>query len=110
MQIPFQYSLHIENKNTPLEHKEFLAQQETDPRYELAKRLVADIPTNVTLLTYNMKFEKSVIKNLADTFTEFSVALMKIHDNIQDLMIPFQKKDYYTSAIKILWTGYFGYG
>lgn len=100
MQIPFQYSLHIENENTPLEHKEFLVQQGSDPRYELAKRLVADIPTNVTLLTYNMKFEKSVIKNLADTFTEFSVALMKIHDNIQDLMTPFQKKDYYTPAMR----------
>ena len=45
MQIPFQYSLHIENENTTLEHKEFLAQQGTDTRYKLAKRLVADIPT-----------------------------------------------------------------
>jgi len=44
MQIPFQYSLHIENENEPLKHKEFLAIQGLDPRYELAKRLVADIP------------------------------------------------------------------
>ena len=56
--------------------------------------------TSVTVLAYNMKFEKGVIKNLADTFTEFSVALMKIHDNIQDLMTSFQKKDYYTPAMK----------
>ena len=32
MQIPFQYSLHIENENTPLEYKEFLAQRGTDQR------------------------------------------------------------------------------
>jgi len=100
MQIPFQYSLHIEDENAPLKHKEFLALHGTDPRYELAKKLVEDIPTNVTVLTYNMKFEKDVIKNLADTFTEFSVILMEIHNNIQDLMIPFQKKYYYTPTMK----------
>jgi len=100
MQIPFQYSLHIEFENKPLEHKEFLAIQGVDPRYELAKRLVADIPDDVTVLAYNMGFEKGVIKKLANMFEEFSVALMKIHDNVQDLMTPFQKKDYYTPSMK----------
>jgi len=27
-----------------------------DPRYELAKRLIQDIQTNVTVLAYNMSF------------------------------------------------------
>ena len=100
MQIPFQYSIHIENENAPIQHKEFLAEVGVDPRYELAKRLVADIPADVTVLAYNMEFEKSVINKLADMFDEFSVPLMKIHDNIQDLMTPFQKKDYCTPAMK----------
>jgi hypothetical protein len=47
-----------------------------------------------------MGFEKGVIKKLADMFDEFAIALMKIHDNIQDLMTPFQKKDYYTPSMK----------
>jgi len=99
-QIPFQYSLHIEYKDKPLEHKEFLAQEGIDPRYELAKRLVTDIPRDVTVLAYNMSFEKRVIRELAAMFDEFSSHLMAIHDNIQDLMTPFQKKDYYVPSMR----------
>jgi len=100
MQIPFQYSLHIEAKDGSLMHKEFLAIEGVDPRYELAKRLVKDIPADVTVLAYNMGFEKGVIRKLADMFEEFASPLMAIHDNIQDLMTPFQKKDYYVPALK----------
>jgi hypothetical protein len=40
MQIPFQYSLHIQKSpDAPLEHREFLADEGTDPREGLAKRL-----------------------------------------------------------------------
>ncbi len=100
MQIPFQYSLHIEQKDGSLIHKEFLAQEGIDPRYELAKKLVEDIPTNVTVLAYNMGFEKGVIRKLAAMFAVFASHLMAIHDNIQDLMTPFQKKDYYVPSMK----------
>jgi len=100
MQIPFQYSLHIEQENGDLEHKEFLAKQGIDPRYELAKRLVEDIPTDVTVLAYNMSFEKGVIKKLANIYGEFTEHLMNIHDNIKDLMIPFKDKDYYVPSMK----------
>lgn len=100
MQIPFQYSIHVENEDGELEHKEFLAKDGFDPRYELAKKLVEDIPRDVTVLAYNMGFEKGVIRKLAEQFEEFSHHLMCIHDNIQDLMIPFQKKDYYTPSMR----------
>ena len=100
MQIPFQYSLHIEDENGTLEHKEFLAQEGQDPRYDLAKRLVEDIPADVTVLAYNMGFEKGIIRKLADMFDEFSGHLLAIHDNIKDLMLPFQRKDFYTPAMR----------
>ena len=100
MQIPFQYSLHIQDENNNLNHKEFLSKEAIDPRYELAKRLVKDIPTNVTVLVYNMGFEKGVIKKLAQSFEEFSTHLMSIHDNIKDLMTPFVNEDYYDPAMK----------
>jgi hypothetical protein len=100
MQIPFQYSLHIEQTDGSLEHREFLAECGVDPRYELAKHLVQDIPTDVTVLAYNMGFEKGVIRKLADSFEDLAPQLMAIHDNIKDLMIPFQKKYYYTPAMK----------
>lgn len=93
-QIPFQYSLHYIESN--LKHKEFLAEAGTDPRRTLAEQLIKDIPKDVTTLAYNMGFEKGVIKRLAKLYPDLSEHLMNIHDNIKDLMIPFQKGYYYT--------------
>lgn len=95
-QIPFQYSLHIEQEDGTLEHKEYLAQDEIDPREELAKRLVKDIPSNVTVLAYNMSFEKGVITKLAESHIDLSKELISINENMKDLMVPFQKKYYVT--------------
>lgn len=92
-QIPFQYSLHYIDKE--LKHKEFLSETGIDPRRKLAEQLIKDIPQNVTTLAYNMGFEKSVIKKLARLYEDLSPHLMNIHDNIKDLMIPFQKGYYY---------------
>ncbi len=95
-QIPFQYSLHIEYEDGTLEHKEYLAEDSVDSRYELALRLCEDIPKNATVLAYNMSFEKGVMKRLATLFEEFSEHLLAINENMQDLMVPFQKKWYVT--------------
>ncbi|EOI0733937.1 DUF2779 domain-containing protein [Campylobacter jejuni] len=94
MQIPFQYSLHIDHKDK-LEHKEFLSECGVDPRYELAKKITNDIPKDVCVLAYNASFEKGVIRNLAITYPELSEYLLNIEKNIKDLMLPFQNKDYY---------------
>ena len=99
-QISFQYSLHIEYEDGRLEHKEFLAEDGADPRYELSKSLVENIPSNATVLAYNMSFEKGVIRKLANLYGEFTYDLMSIHDNMQDLMVPFQKKWYVTPSMQ----------
>lgn len=99
-QIPFQFSLHyIERKGGDICHKEFLAEYERDPRRELAEKLVKYIPDDVCVLAYNMVFEKGVIRNLAYMFDDLSSHLMRIHDNIKDLMVPFQKQFYYDSKM-----------
>ena len=97
MQIPFQYSLHYKlDESSTLEHKEFLAESNADPRRLLAERLVDDIPMNTCVLAYNMMFEKMVIKNLAQIYPDLKKHLLNIHDNMHDLMIPFKNRDYYT--------------
>ena len=99
--IPFQYSLHyVEKDGGELFHKEFLAQEDSDPRENLAKRLVTDIPEGACVLVYNQWFEKSVIEELANQFSQYSDHLLDIHGNILDLMIPFQRKHYYTKEMK----------
>ena len=101
MQIPFQYSLHyIEKENGELKHKEFLSEAGIDPRRTLAERLIADIPTDVCVLAYNMKFEKMVIKELSEQFKDLKDNLLKIYDNIQDLMIPFKERMYYCKELE----------
>jgi hypothetical protein len=100
-QIPSQYSLHyLEAPGGKLEHREFLALEGIDPRPSLVKSLVDDIPTSVCVLAYNMAFEKSIIKNLADYFPENCEELMSIHNNIKDLMEPFKNKYYYTKEMQ----------
>jgi hypothetical protein len=100
-QVPFQYSLHIKKSlNEDLEHREYLAIEGTDPRREMAERLVHDIPLGVCTVAYNMSFEKMILKQLAYQFPDLAVHLMDIHKNMVDLMIPFQKKWYYTNNMK----------
>lgn len=94
-QIPFQYSLHIDYGNGKLEHREFLAQEGSDPRGELVKSLLKDIPQDVMVMAYNASFERGVIRKLAREFDKDAQALNQIASNIVDLMIPFADKDYY---------------
>ena len=101
MQIPFQYSLHVKKDiDSPLEHYEFLAEAGIDPRRSLAEALVRDIPIDVCSIAYNMRFERTVIKNLAELYPDLSEHLLNIRDNMKDLMIPFKDRDYYNKAMQ----------
>lgn len=100
-QIAFQYSLHyIEREGGELHHEEYLAYPGVDPRIGLVEQLCADIPRDVCVLAYNMGFEKGVIKRLVQAFPDYEDHLMNMHDNMRDLMIPFQRHYYYTKAMK----------
>ena len=100
MQIPFQYSLHILYEDGTLEHKEFLSESGIDPRRKLAEQLVKDIPLNSCTMAYNMSFEKTRIKELANLFPDLKEHLLNINDNMVDLMIPFYKRNYYTKEMQ----------
>ncbi len=101
MQIPFQYSLHVKkSKNAPLEHYEFLAEAGIDPRRSLAEQLVKDIPKDVCTIAYNMSFERTVLKNLAELYSDLREHLLNIRDNMKDLMIPFKNRNYYNKDMQ----------
>ena len=100
-QIPFQYSLHIlERPDGGLLHKEYLAYPGEDPRRKLAEQLCRDIPSGACTLAYNMSFEKSRIRELAERYPDLREHLLDISGHMQDLMTPFQKKQYYTRAMQ----------
>ena len=94
--IPFQYSLHIQEKEgvEPI-HFEYLAEPGNDPRRELAEKLLAEIPEDACVLTYNQTFEKGVLKNLAEAFPDLADDINARIENIRDLMVLFKKRDVY---------------
>ena len=100
VQIPFQYSLHIEQTDGTLEHREYLAPEGTDPRRGLAESLCRDIPADVCVLAYNMRFERMVLQELAEWFPDLSAHLLAIKEHVHDLMVPFQKQHYYSKEMQ----------
>lgn len=99
MQVPFQYSLHIDYGDR-FEHREFLADSQGDPRVALVESLVRDIPRGAFILAYNASFEKGVMKRLALTFPQYAEILEHFCENTADLMTPFVQKSYYHPAMR----------
>ncbi len=59
-----------------------------------------DIPKGACSLAYNMSFEKTVIRWLAEMYPDLADRLMDIHDNLHDLMVPFREQSYYSTAMQ----------
>ena len=97
-QIPTQYSLHIEYKDGRLEHKEFIGDS-IDPRRAIAEALCRDIPDDKCVLAYNKTFECSRIQELADLYPDLSEHLIKMKNNVVDLIVPFKNGSYYDKAM-----------
>ncbi len=94
--IPFQYSLHRQKRaGAEPVHSEYLVEPGHDPRRELAERLLAEIPEDACVLTYNQAFEKGVLRNLAELFPDLADALLVRLENVRDLMVPFRRRDVY---------------
>lgn len=91
-QIPFQYSLHIiGGPDAELQHKEYLHKESTNPVHDIATSLREHIGDTGTVLAWNMGFEKSCNKLLAEQNPELSTFLLSLNDRMDDLMIPFSK-------------------
>lgn len=100
-QIVFQYSLHyLESEDGALQHKEFLAEPEGDPRRALAEQLCRDIPLDACITAYNKSFERTRIKGLAELYPDLHDHLMNMYDHIVDLMLPFRNRWYYSKAMQ----------
>ena len=100
-QVVFQYSLHI--KETPTsknKHREYLAEPNLDPRIGFIERLIQDCGDKGDIMVYNIGFEKRKLNDLIEFFPENTNKLRGIINRLKDLMIPFQKKWYYTPEMK----------
>jgi len=99
--IPFQYSLHVkESEQAKLKHYEFLGTPQEDPRRELIERLLGNIGGEGDIIVYNEGFETRILKELIRDFPEYKDQLNGIIERIKDLMVPFQKRYYYTPEMQ----------
>lgn len=89
-QSVFQFSLHIEKEpgvcDKEKDHYGYLAPDHLDHRLDLIKEMCALIPDDKMVLVYNDSFEKTRLKELAYIFPEYREKLLKIRDNVFDLM------------------------
>jgi len=102
-QVVFQYSLHIQRvKGGELEHLEYLAKDNPaiDPRKGFVGQLIEDCGKAGDILVYNIGFEKGRLNDLIVMYPKYENDINRIIDRLKDLMIPFQKKWYYTPDMK----------
>jgi len=103
MQVPFQWSCHVELKNEELKHFEFLDISGKDPRREFSESLINAVGTEGSVLVYNGGFEGARLKELASIFPDLSKELFAIVERFFDLL-PFAREFYYHPDMKGSWS------
>jgi len=89
-QIPFQFSLHIQQvQDGERQHVGYLAEDLSDPRYELVQALTP-IQDCRSVLAFNAGFEKRVLIQLAHHLPRHDW-LTQLNDRMIDLLDPFRK-------------------
>lgn len=91
---PFQYSLHVIDADSKIEHHAFLDLSGNDPRKCLVESLVAHCGTQGPIFAYNATYEASTIAQFAKQFPEHGVALRGIIARLVDLQ-PIANKRFY---------------
>ena len=82
--IPFQWSDHILHRNGKVEHREYLCEEDKDPREEFTRTLLDVLGGKGSVLTYT-QYEKGIIKGLAEDLPKHGKALLAILDRLVDL-------------------------
>ena len=89
--LPFQYSLHVMDKDGGVQHLEYLHEASSDPSEEVATRLVNEIEGKGSVVVYNATMERGVLQYLAIRFPQFADSLNSMVSRIWDLEIMFKK-------------------
>ena len=83
-QFPFQYSCHVMQSDGSVTHHEYLHTDMSDPRKPLLESLLNHISPRGSVVVYEARFEKGVLKDLASYFPEHALTLQSIIDRLWD--------------------------
>lgn len=99
--IPFQYSLHVvQSPDASPTHHSFLADGSSDPRPIILNQLRELLGVEGSIVCYNASFEKGVLRESSEAFTEYGPWYSGIDQRIVDLLIPFRSFWYYNPQQK----------
>lgn len=103
IQLPFQWSCHIEGAKGSINHQEFLDTTGNDPRRAFAESLVKTLGESGPIVVYNAPFEGARMKELATSFPDLAKALLAAVDRLFDLL-PIARNHYYHPDMKGSWS------
>ena len=85
-QIPFQWSLHVQDEEGALSHQEFLKADGSDPRREFAESLIAAVGPVGSLVVYNKVMESTRLRELARDLPDLARELTGLEERVVDLL------------------------
>ena len=91
--IPFQFSAHVEQVDSSIEHVEALDLSGNDPRSMIAEAL-STLPTDGAVIAWNKSYEAMVLRALAKAVPQHKAVLLSLADRLVDPM-PLAKAHYY---------------
>ncbi|MBL0046513.1 MAG: DUF2779 domain-containing protein [Bacteroidetes bacterium] len=99
--IPFLYSIHRkEHKNASEEHRCFLAESDKEPTRDFIDQLLVDLEDEGDILIFDATHEIKTLHKAIQLFPDIRIPIEAILKRIKDISYPFQKKHYYTTAMK----------
>lgn len=100
--IAFQYSLHVREEpedDKPL-HRDFLAEDGSDPRGLFIEQLLMDCRSTGDILVYNLAIQKSRLQQLSQAHPQYAEVLHEIIQRLKDLKQPFSERWYHTPEMR----------
>jgi hypothetical protein len=94
--IPFQWSDHILYPDGAIEHKEFLCEEDHDPRVDFTQSLLETLGNEGTIFIYT-RYEQKILRDLSEHLPQYTEDLNMLHSRFADLKAII-KDGYYNNA------------
>lgn len=82
--IPFQWSDHVLSRDGTIEHREYLCNEDNDPREEFSSTLLEVLGSGGTIFVYTT-YETRILRELAESLPQYSDQLGATLDRFKDL-------------------------
>jgi hypothetical protein len=97
MQVPFQFSCHIETASGKISHREYLHEDKSDPRPPFIESLLDAVGSTGSVVSYNKGFEAGIMEALAKSFPKHATKLRAIMSRLVD-PLPIMRANVYDTA------------